>query len=70
MRLWRKTVCQDPTPFTLALVRARRGRTLLDLAALLEVPYGTLNTWLYYPPRRSTRAIRHACERLTAMGYL
>lgn len=53
-----------------ALQAARQGRTRAALAALLYVPLGTLNTWLCYPPRRSTRAIRRASDRLTALGYL
>lgn len=70
MRLWRKTAPQEPTPFVVALRLARRGRTVLALATLLGVPYSTLNTWLCYPPRRSTPAIRRASERLTIMGFL
>ena len=70
MRYWRKTLSQEPTPFVVALRLARRGRTRLALAVLLDVPYGTLNTWLTYPPRRSTPAIRRASERLTIMGFL
>lgn len=70
MRVWRKTVSQEPTPFTRALKAARKGRTRVVLAALLGVPLGTLNTWLMYPPRRSTPAIRRASERLTIMGFL
>jgi len=70
MRLWRKTAPQEPTPFTMALRRARRGRTLLALSQLLGVPYGTLHSWLCYPPRRSTPSIRAASVQLTIMGFL
>lgn len=70
MRLWRKTAPQEPTPFVLALRAARQGRTIPMLAMLIDVPLGTLQTWLSYPPRRSTPAIRRASERLTLMGYL
>lgn len=70
MRVWRKTVSQEPTPFMVALQSARQGRTRAALAALLYVPLGTLNTWLCYPPRRSTRAIRRASERLATLGFL
>jgi hypothetical protein len=70
IRVWRKTAPQGPTPLTLAIGRARQGRTLHALALHLDMPLGTLRQWLLYPPRRTTRRVRLVTERLIALGFI
>lgn len=69
-RLRRKTADLADTPLTRAIRALRRGRTWVEVAALLGLPVGTVQGWIYAPPRKRGRSVIKAIDALKALGEI
>ena len=69
-RLRRKTAHLAETSLTQAIKALRRSRKWSEVAALLGLPIGTVQSWIYAPPRKSGRSVRQAIAALKALGEI
>lgn len=69
-RLRRKTANVADTLLSKAIRALRRNHRWSEVAALLGLPIGTVQSWIHAPPRKSGRSVRKAMEALKALGEI